>query len=154
MIDANTIRNLVEEKLTEEMFIVEIHVSSGNNISVTIDSDSGLSINECIKMSRHVEHSLDRDQEDFALEVSSPGLTESFKVLRQYRKYTGRDIEVKTIEGEKLTGLLKSADENGIELETTKRVKVEGKKKKTLVTQTYSLSFDQIRTAKCVIAFK
>jgi len=154
MIDAGVIRNLVEEKLTEEMFIVEIKVSSGNSISVIIDSDSGLSIEECIKISRHVEHSLDRDKEDFALEVSSPGLTEPFRALRQYKKYTGRDIEVKTIEGEALTGVLKSVDENGIDLEITKKVKVEGKKKKRLVTQTYSINFDQIKTAKCVIAFK
>lgn len=154
MIDTDRIRDLVEEKLTDAMFIVDLQVSVNNVISVLIDSDDGLSIGECIKMSRHIEHSLDRDEEDFSLEVSSPGLTEPFKVLRQYKKYEGRDIEVKTNEGENLSGLLKSVNEKGIDLEITKRVRVEGKKKKTLVTQTLSFSFDQIKTAKCVISFK
>jgi ribosome maturation factor RimP len=154
MIDVNTIRSLAEDKLTDEMFIVDLQVSSGNLISVLIDSDSGVSIEKCIEISRHIEHSFDREEEDFALEVSSPGLTEPFKVLRQYQKYTGRDIEVITAEGEKLKGLLKSADEKGIDLEVTKKMKIEGKKKKTLVTQTFSFNFDQIKSAKCVISFK
>jgi ribosome maturation factor RimP len=154
MIDVKQIRSLVEEKLSDEMFIVELNVSSGNAISVLIDSDPGISVESCIMISRQVEHNLDREEEDFSLEVSSPGLTEPFKVLRQYYKYTGRDITVLTNEGEKLTGLLKSADEQGIDLEITKKMKVEGEKKKSLVTQTYSFTFNQIKSAKCVISFK
>ncbi len=154
MIAKTTIENLVKEKLDADMFIVDISVSANNVIHVFVDGYNGISIDQCIAISRNVEHNLDREEEDFALEVSSPGLTESFKILEQYVKYTGRNIEVVTIEGQKLEGLLKVADENGIILETSKREKVEGHKKKQLVIKDYKLEHNEIKSAKAVISFK
>lgn len=154
MIQKDKIISLVEEKLTDEMFIVDITVSTQNAIMVLIDSDKGITVEQCIGISRQVEFNLDREEEDFSLEVSSPGLTEPFKVLRQYKKYVGRDIEVETLEDQKLTGLLKSVTDEGIEMEVTTREKVEGKKKKQSITRQYTFSFDAIKSAKCVISFK
>ena len=154
MIEKTTIENLVKEKLDDKMFIVDISVSKNNVIHVFVDGFDGITIEQCIAISRNVEHNLDREEEDFELEVSSPGLTESFRVLEQYVKYTGRNIAVVTVEGEKLEGLLKVADENGIVLETSKREKLEGHKKKQLVIKDHKFTYNEIKSAKAVISFK
>ena len=92
MISKEKIRYLVDEMLSEDMFIVDINVGLGNAIAVSLDSDSGMSIDKCVGISRHIEHNLDRETEDFSLEVSSPGLTHPFRVLRQYQKNIGQKI--------------------------------------------------------------
>jgi ribosome maturation factor RimP len=143
---------MVEEKLSETMFIVDISVGLGNAISVVIDSDHGLSIDKCIEMSRHIEHQFDREVEDFSLEVSSPGLTQPFKVLRQYLKNIGREVEIVTSKGEKLVGILKSADEKSFFAEVTSNVKIDGKK--TVEVKTIEFFPDDIKTVKPVITFK
>lgn len=153
MIAKEIIEKLVREKLDERMFIVEINVSSTNVIHIFVDSYDGMTIEQCIAISRNVEHNLDREEEDFALEVSSPGLTESFKVKEQYIKYTGKAIKVVT-EDQKLEGLLKSTSDEGIVLETSGKEKVEGQKKKQLVVKEYNLKYDDIKSAKAVISFK
>ncbi len=154
MIDKEIVIKLVEEKLDEKMFIVEVSVSKSNVINVFVDSFDGMTIDKCIEISRHVEHSFDREVEDFELQVSSPGLTESFRVKQQFFKYTGKEIEVFSEEEQKLKGLLKEADEEGIVLETTTKEKLEGQKKKQLVTKEYKFKYDEIKSAKAVITFK
>jgi len=142
----------VEEKLSDSMFIVEISVGLGNAISVIIDSDQGLSIDKCIEMSRHIEHQFDREVEDFSLEVSSPGLTQPFRVLRQYLKNLGKEVEIVTAKGDKITGTLKSADEAGFIAETASNIKVDGKK--TVEIKTVEFSYQDIKSVKPVIIFK
>lgn len=154
MIDKAEVKRLVEEKLDENMFLVEVTVNEKNVINVFVDSYNGLTIDQCVAISRHVEHSFDRDEEDFELSVSSPGLTESFKVPEQYHKSKGKSVEVVTSEGEKLTGVLNDVNENGIELETSSKEKLEGHKKKQLVAKKHQLKFDEIKSAKAVISFK
>jgi len=154
MIAKEDVVRLVEERLDDEMFIVDITVSTNNDIQVYVDSLSGMTIKQCISVSRNVEHNLDREDEDFSLQVSTPGLTRSFKVKRQYEKYTGKEIELQTVEGVELEGLLKASDDEGIILETSKREKVEGHKKKQLVVKEYNLKYDEIKSAKAVISFK
>ncbi len=154
MIAKEIIEKLVREKLDERMFIVEINVSSTNVIHIFVDSYDGMTIEQCIAISRNVEHNLDREEEDFALEVSSPGLTESFKVKEQYIKYTEKAIKVVTANDQKLEGLLKSTSDEGIVLETSEKEKVEGQKKKQLVVKEYNLKYDDIKSAKAVISFK
>jgi len=154
MIAKAYIEKLVKEKLDDEMFIVDISVSTNNRIHVFVDGFNGMTIEKCIEISRHVEHSLDRDAEDFALEVSSPGLTEGFKVREQFIKYTGRPIEVLSEEGEKLEGTLKVTDDEGFVLETSGREKVEGHKKKQLVVREHKFKYNEIKSAKAVISFK
>jgi ribosome maturation factor RimP len=152
MISKEVILKMVEEKLSDTMFIVEVTVGLGNAISVIIDSDQGLSIDKCIEMSRHIEHQFDREVEDFSLEVSSPGLTQPFRVLRQYHKNLGKEVEILTAKGEKLTGVLKSADEVKFSAEITHNVKVDGKK--TVETKIVEFSLQEIKTVKPVITFK
>ena len=143
---------MVQEKLSGSMFVVDISVGLGNAISVIIDSDEGLSIDKCIEMSRHIEHQFDREVEDFSLEVSSPGLTTPFRVLRQFLKYLGKQVEIVTAKGDKIVGILKSANENSFVVETANPVKVDGKKAVELKTVEFSLH--DIKTVKPVVTFK
>ena len=154
MIDKEIVKKLVSEKLDDKMFLVEISVSERNVIHVFVDSYSGLTIDQCVNISRHVEHSLDREQEDFELQVSSPGLSEKFKVKEQYFKYVGRNVDVVTISGSELEGIILNADNEGIELETSSRELVDGHKKKQLVVKQHHLKYDEIKSAKAIISFK
>lgn len=154
MIVKEEVVKLVKERLDDEMFIVDLSISPGNDIQVYVDSFSGITIEQCIRISRNVEHNLDREEEDFSLQVSSPDLTRNFKVKQQYKKYTGKEIELQTADGTELKGLLKASDDDGIVLETSKREKVEGHKKKQLIVKEYNLKYDEIKSAKAVISFK
>lgn len=154
MIERETVKRLVEEMLDEKMFIVEITVNERNVINIFVDSYDGLTIDQCIAISRHVEHSFDREEEDFELQVSSPGLGENFKVKEQYHKYIGREIKVVTESDEKLEGKVLSANNERIVLETSSREIVEGHKKKQLVINQHHLKYDEISSAKAVISFK
>ncbi len=140
--------------MDEKSFIVDFTVSERNVIAIYIDSFDGMTIDRCISVSRHVEHSLDRDEEDFELQVSSPGLTETFKVKEQYVKYVGKAVEVSTVNGIKLLGTIQSVSDNGFILETSDKEKVDGQKKKILVVKQHDFKFDEIKGTKAVISFK
>jgi ribosome maturation factor RimP len=154
MIDKAIIVDLVKEQLDERMFLVDVQVSATGVIRVFIDSFDGITIERCVQISRHLEGNLDREAEDFELQVSSPGLTEPFRVKEQYYKNTGREIEILTNAGEKHTGLLKLATPDHILLETQAREKAEGQKKKELIVREYKLDFGEIKSAKVVVSFK
>jgi ribosome maturation factor RimP len=154
MIDSDLVKKLVEEKLDDKMFLVEITVNERNVINIFVDSYDGLTIDQCINISRHVEHSFDRDKEDFELQVSSPGLSAKFKVKEQYKKYVGRSVEVVINTGVELEGIILSATDEGITLETSTRELVEGQKKKQVVVKQHQLKYDEIKSAKAVISFK
>ena len=154
MIDKAIVKKLVEEMLDDKMFVVEITVNQRNVINVFVDSYDGLTIEQCISISRHVEHSFDREEEDFELQVSSPGLSEKFKVKEQYYKYIGREIEVVTVSDVEFEGVIQSATDEEIMLETSARELVEGQKKKQLVVKQHHLKYDEIKSAKAVISFK
>ena len=146
--------HLVKEKLDDRMFLVDIIVNDRNLINIYVDSYDGLTIDQCISISRHVEHSLDRDIEDFELQVSSPGLTEGFKVIEQYYKYTGKEVEIVSNEGEKLKGVLLEANEEGITLEISSKEKLQGKKKKQVIIKKHLYKYKDIKSTKAVISFK
>lgn len=102
MISINYIREIVQNRLSEgENYLVDVTVSSTNMIRVTIDNLNGISIQECVGMSRWIESQLELETENFELEVSSPGLDQPFKVLQQYQKYMGKAVEVKLADGQK-----------------------------------------------------
>lgn len=154
MITVEQIKKLADEKLVGTgNFIVDIVVKPGNKITVLLDNDNGISISDCVNMSRHIEFSLDREKEDFELNVMSPGLTEPFKILRQYQKYIDKQIEVVTKEQQKLSGKLLSVNDEGIVLETKSKEKVEGKKSKQLIINNIPLTFNQIKETKVVLSF-
>lgn len=151
-------KELAEERinaLDAGIYLVDITVGGDNRIFVEIDKEVGyVSIEECISVSRNIEHNLDREVEDFSLEVSSAGIDKPFRVIKQYLKHIGKNVTVQTVEhGKKLEGLLKSADEKGIVLEISEKRRLEGKKKKVLVTEEFPLTYDEIKETKLVIAF-
>lgn len=153
MILKENIIRLVEDKIAgTNLFLVDVSVSTSSKIMVLVDTDAGITVEECIALSRFLENSLDRDTEDFELEVSSPGLSQPFKVQRQYVKNIGREISVLTADNQKIKGKLLSAGDSGIEMETI-LIKKTDKKKKVKEQAVIRLAFDQIKSAKVVISF-
>jgi len=154
MVDKKKITAFVKEQLDESMFLVEVTVNASNVIKVFIDSFDGLTIDQCVQISRELEQNLDRDKEDFELQVSSPGLSEPFRVKEQYLKNVGHDVEIVTTEGVKLEGELLDAGDERILLKTAKRERVEGHKKKQLIVKEHQLKYGEIKSAKVVVSFK
>ncbi|MGM0622026.1 MAG: ribosome assembly cofactor RimP [Bacteroidota bacterium] len=154
MVDKKKIATFIQEELDENMFLVEVNVSSSNVIKVFIDSFEGLTIDQCVQISRKLEQELDRDKEDFELQVSSPGLSEPFRVKEQYLKNVGQEVEIVTTEGVKFAGELLEAGNEEILLKTAKRERVEGHKKKQLIVKEHQLKYGEIKSAKVVVSFK
>jgi len=155
MIEKNLLTDLVEEYLKgSPNYLVDLSVGADNVIIIEMDNDQGVDIDDCVALSRHLESKLDRDKEDFELTVTSAGLTSPFKTLRQYRKYEGREVEVLSRKGQKITGRLKASDENGFTLTVTKKVKPEGAKRKTEVEEDIRFAFDEVKYTKYLIRFK
>jgi len=154
MIAKQKIVSLVEEKLENDMFLVDASVSPSNVIHVEIDSFDGLTIDQCVAVSRFIESHLDREEEDFELQVSSPGIDQYFKVKPQYQKNIGRELNVTTQQDAECIGKLIEAGENGISLEVRVKEKPEGGKKKQTVIKTLSLDYENIKKAKVIISFK
>ena len=154
MIDKNVITARVEAYLQDtNNYLIDVTVTPAGTITVEIDSDSGVDIDTCAALSRHLESGLDRDTEDFELTVTSAGLTSPFKTLRQYQKYTGQEVEVLTAGGEKLKGTLREATPEGFTLTVTRRVKPEGAKRKTDVQEDRFLVYDAVKYTKYLIRF-
>ena len=153
MIDKVKIAELVNEKLTDDQFLVDVTVSSSNVIDIMVDSDTGISINQIVEISRFVESNLDREVEDFELSVFSAGLSEPFSLVRQYKKNIDTEVDVLLTSGLKLTGILLKADDQGIDLEVTTKEKSEGSKKKELVTRVHTLGYPEIKETKKVLKF-
>lgn len=154
MITVDKIKTLIAQKLAEDnYFIVSLDVLPGNKIRLIMDSMNGITIDECVAFSRAIEHNLNRDEEDFALEVSSPGLDLPLKVKEQYIKNIGRELEVQNLSNEKIIGKLLNVNDDAIVLYEEKRVKVEGHKKKQLIKTEHNISFEEIIKAFVVIKF-
>ena len=150
MISVDKIREIAEVKIKEgENYIVEIKVKPGNKITIALDNDKAISIADCVEMSRYVESHLDREKEDFELSVMSAGMSEPFKITRQYIKNIGRQVDVVTKEGEKYSGKLAAANEEEIILET----KIKEKKGKQVTVSNINLKYNQIKETKRVISF-
>lgn len=155
MITREKVEKLIENKIHgTDMFIVEVAVRPGNVIDVTLDSDSGITIEACTEVHRHLLHEMDRDVEDYSLEVSSPDLMKPLKVTRQYMKNIGRDLAVKKHDKTKVEGELIAADETAITLKTAQKEEVPGKKGKKLVEREINLEYAEIAEAKIMIRFK
>lgn len=141
MVEKQSIQGLVEEFIKGTgLFLVAVKVSSSNRITVLADKNEGITIDECAAIHRHIEKSLDRDKEDFELQVSSPGLDLPFAVIEQYLKNEGKKVEVIDNEGSKLAGKLKNVTEGGFELETEFKV--------------LSFNFDQIKSTRVILTIK
>ena len=155
MIAKNTIFEITESFLEgTEYYLVDINISKDNRILIEIDCFDGVSIDFCASLSEKIESKLDRNIEDYELEVSSSGLTEPFKVPNQYLKNTGNKVEVMTTENKKITGILKSYDSEKIVLDQEKKLKPEGSKKSIIVNQSIEIPLKNIKTTKYIFRFK
>lgn len=154
MIEKNEIKTLTEEFLKNSSdYLVDVIIVAGNTITVEIDNDNGVNIDDCVELSRYLESKLDRDAEDFELTVTSAGLTSPFKTHRQYKKYEGKEVEVLTKKGEKLKGTLKSSNDNSFTIEVSKMVKGEGAKRKTEVKEEQTFNYDEVKYTKYIVKF-
>lgn len=152
--DKNKVKDLVDEALAlnETLFLIDLNISTNNKIQVTVDGDNGVPLSECIRISRNVEHNLDREEEDFSLEVTTPDISHPLKQKRQYRKNINRILKVKTVE-ETLEGTLTEVDEEKIVLSwKTREPKPIGKGKVT-VQKTATVAYKDIKEAKVKIVF-
>lgn len=155
MIDLQSVKKIVNEGIQgTDLFVVDITVSPDNRIVVEVDNDEGVDIDRCTTLHRYIESRLDREVEDYELEVGSAGITSPFKVVRQYQKNIGNEVEVLTRSGQKLTGTLKAADEEAFTLTVTKKVKPEGAKRKIEVEEDLTFPYNEIKYTKYIIRFK
>ncbi|MAN49583.1 MAG: ribosome assembly cofactor RimP [Flavobacteriales bacterium] len=145
---------LIENYLSEneKIFLVSLNFSSSNHIEVLIDSFSGINISDCITLNRYIENGLNRDEEDFSLKVSSAGLTEPFKVFKQYEKNIGKKVKVQLNNGNVLKGKMVGADsKKGLLLEIKKREKIG--KQKLVIKESLNINFKEISKTSIILSF-
>ncbi len=149
MIDKKKVLKLAEEFITgSDKYIVDLQVNSNNIIHLFVDADESVSISDCIELSRHIESNLDREIEDFELNVSSAGLDQPFKVFKQYQKNINKEVSVLLQDGKKYQGTLVSATEEAITLH------IEANKKRKIEAQELNFSMNEIKETKSTISFK
>ena len=156
MIDKQQVIGIAEKWLStkEGYFLVDVDVTPDNRIVVEIDQAECVWIDDCVELSRFIESELDRDVEDYELEVGSAGIGQPFKVLQQYINHIGQEVEVLPKSGAKLKGILESANENGFVLKTTQKQKVEGSKRPKNVEVEMPFGYDDVKYVKYVISLK
>jgi len=153
--DKTKITDLVNQAIEEnpELFLIDLKFLPENKIYVEVDGDNGISLKECIRISRGVEHNLDREEEDFSLEVTSPDIANPLKVKRQYKKNINRKLQIKLQDNSAIEGDLKSVNENEIELEWKAREPKPIGKGKITVVKNATIPFVDILEAKVKILF-
>lgn len=156
MIKEKKVRGLIAEAMDgTEQFLVDLKIGVDNHIFVEIDDRVGsISISDCMRVSRAVEHNLDREETDFKLDVTSPGLDKPFKVHEQYVKNVGRSVKVRREGGKTIEGELIAVTELDITLKTREKRRIEGRKSKEWVEEEHLIPFTEIEETKIVITFK
>lgn len=156
MIDKLLISQISQEFLQgKELFLVETLVSKDNDIEIVIESEKeGVSLDDCVALSRFVESKLDREKEDFSLTVGSAGLNAPLKVFKQYKKREGQEVEITLKNGSRLKGVLTIAEEEAITLKYTVSEKVEGQKKKVSREVEERFPLSELKSTKSIIRFK
>ena len=150
MIEKQKIQGLVEEFIKGTgLFLVSVKVSNSNRITVLADKNAGITIDECAAIHRHVENGLDREVEDFELQVSSPGLDMPFGVNEQYYKNEGKKVEVVDFEGSKYLGKLKNVTTGGFEIES--EIKSKGR---AIELKDISFNFEQVKSTRVILTIK
>lgn len=155
MIEKNLVKSIVEEWLEgKDYFLVDVEVSADDRVVVEIDHADGVWIEDCVELSRFIEERMNRDDEDYELEVGSAGLGQPFKVPQQYVNCIGKQVEVLSADGIKLKGELKSVEDRCFTIATQEKQKVEGKKRPVLVDVEKTFSMDEVKYCKYIIDFK
>jgi len=154
MIDKELVRKIAADAIDgTDMFLVEVSVSADNRIVVDVDSMTMLDVDTVAELSRKIEAGLDRDVEDFELEVGSAGLTAPFKVRQQYDKNIGNEVEVLTRDGRKFSGKLVEADDSGFTVEVGRKVRHEGAKRPVLENLPERVAYENAKSVKYVLKF-
>lgn len=154
MIDKDIVKKIVDEWLsTKDYFLTDLSVSTDDRIVVEIDHKDGVWIDDCVELSKFIEERLNREQEDYELEVGSAGIGQPFKVLQQYVNHVGDDVEALTQGGEKLKGVLKAANEDDFTITVQKKVKPEGAKRPKLVDEDVTMGYADVKSVKYLIKF-
>ena len=150
----NTVKNLLETALVErpDLFLIDFSISTDNHINIIIDGDSGVLVEDCMYVSRAIEHNIDREEHDFSLEVMSAGATSPLVNKRQYKKNLKRELLVRT-PSEKLEGVLVKATETEILLEWKVREPKPIGKGKVTVKKQANIAYKDIVEAKVMIKF-
>jgi len=149
------VEQLVHEFLEtrKDLYLIDLKISAGDDITVILDGDESLSLQDCLDASRAIEFNLDREEHDFSLQVMSPGLSEPLKFSRQYKKNMGREIEVLLMNDEKIQGEITAVDEEGVTLTLKyRRPKLVGKGKEDVVEEK-KIIFSEIKKALVIIKF-
>ena len=155
MIEKENVALIAEEWLAfSDCYLVDAIVKLGNQIVVEIDHDVAVGIDDCVALSQYIEERLDRDVEDYELEVGSAGVGSPLKIARQYIKNRGNEVKILLKSGMKLSGILKSADEFGITITVAKQIQSEGSKRKETFMADQTYSYDEIKYTKNIIRFK
>ena len=143
-----------DEIVARNCYIVEISISKDNDIEITIESEDGrVELDDCVAISRFFESKFDRETEDYSLTVTSAGLDQPFKVLKQYLKAVGSKVEVMLKGGRKMVAVLTEADQESITLKYSVKEAVEGKKKKEFVEHNDRFTMDQVNSVRPYIEF-
>lgn len=155
MLFKEKVNQLVQDALLERpsLFLIDLKITDDNKISVTLDGDSGVNLQDCIDISRVLEHNLDREEVDFALEVASAGATSPLKLPRQYKKNIGRKVKVVKVSDEVIEANLVDADENAVTLEWKAREPKKVGKGKETVDKKVMLPYTDIKQAVVIITF-
>lgn len=152
MIDKNAVQKAVEEWLDgKEYFLVDLSVSADDRIVVVIDHAEGVWIEDCAELSRHIETKINREDEDYELEVGSAGLGQPFRVKRQFEIHVGKPVETLSKDGKKHRGTLLSVDDEGFVIAEQQKVKEEGKKRPVLKEVALRFSFEEVSYTKYLI---
>lgn len=149
------VTKLLESALAknEHLFLLDFDIAEGNQIRVILDGDKGVTVEDCIAVSREIEHNMDREENDFSLEVMSAGVSEPLTLPRQYVKNIGRNLKIKTKTGEVIEGeLVKANDESCILTWSAREPKPVGKGKVT-VQKEAEFQYNEIAEAKVMIIF-
>ncbi len=155
MIDKNVVKNLAEEWLEgKDYFLVDIQVSADNRVVVEIDHADGVWIEDCVELSKYIEDHMNRDDEDYELEVGSAGLGQPFKVPQQYINFIGKEVEVLDGAGKKVKGILQSVDGDNFTIAVSEKMKVEGKKRPEMVEVDHTYKMSEVKYCKYLISFK
>jgi len=140
-------------QLNESLFLIDLKISADAKIKVIVDGDKGVPLKECIRISRHVEHNLDREINDFSLEVMSAGLSEPLLLRRQYQKNIGRVLNLKLVDGSKIEGSLDTVNDNDLSISWKAREPKPIGKGKITVNKSAKIAFKNIKEAKVKIKF-
>ena len=142
------------EIVARKCYLVDVTISKENDIEITIESEEGrVELDDCVAVSRFFESQFDREKEDYSLTVTSAGLDQPFKVLKQYQKAVGTKVEVLLKGGKKMIAKLVEADQESITLNYSAKEAVEGKKKKEIVEHTDRFAMDQVNSVRPHIEF-